>query len=94
MGRGCGFVARTFAAQRLNKLCDARIVFVRKRLVRTARLLCCVSLEAAMHKRKSRNYFEETFSNKGFDFSGEQTQHSRRCIDAMIFSAGLNDLVH
>lgn len=62
MGRGCEFVARIFATQRLNKLCDAGIVFVRKRLVRPARFLCCAVFDAAMHKRKSRNFFEETIS--------------------------------
>jgi hypothetical protein len=62
MGRGCEFVASIFAAQRINELCDARIVFVRKQLVQNARLLGCVSFDAAMHKQEVWNLFEQRIS--------------------------------
>jgi len=36
-----------------NKLCNAGIVFIRKRLVLIARFLCCVRFDAAMQKLQS-----------------------------------------
>jgi hypothetical protein len=90
MGRGCEFVASIFAAQRINELCDARIVFVRKQLVQNARLLGCVSFDAAMHKQESL----EPFRTTNFAFCGERTQHHRvepmHSLSALI----LNELVH
>lgn len=57
IGRECEIDARSLAMQRLQNLCDAKITIVRSRLRHAAYFLCCVQLDAAMQKQKSRNFF-------------------------------------
>ena len=88
MGQLCEIVAEGFAAQQFNKLCDAEIVFVRKRLVRIARFLCCVQLDAAMQKRKVWNS-----CMKWIRFL-QRTSAASHCHFDIRFAAVLSNLVH
>jgi hypothetical protein len=77
MGQQNGNVVRALAARSRNICATRKIVFIKRRLVRVARLLGCVHLEAAMHNRNSG-----TGSQIGFDFGIEQAQHQTDAVDA------------
>jgi hypothetical protein len=77
MGQQNGNVVRALAARSRNICATRKIVFIKRRLVRVARLLGCVHLEAAMHNRNSG-----TGSQLGFDFGFEQAQHQTDAVDA------------
>jgi hypothetical protein len=51
MGRQSEKIARGSCCAGFNKLCDAEIVLVWRRLVQLARFLRCADLDAAMHNR-------------------------------------------
>jgi hypothetical protein len=55
MRRHAEKLARRFCCAGFNKLCDAEIVLVWRRLVRLARFLRCADLDAAMHNREPWN---------------------------------------
>jgi hypothetical protein len=82
MGRQNGNVAPLFAAHARSVCATRRNCFIKRRLVRFARLLRCVHFDAAMHNRSSG-----TGSQIGFDFGIEQAQH--RPVQLMLTSPSL-----
>jgi hypothetical protein len=66
MGQQNEIVARV-SATHTRKICASQKIFlIKRRLVRPARFLCCVRLDAAMHNRT-----RGTFLEIGFDFGIE-----------------------
>jgi len=70
MGQQNGNLARVIAAHTRDFCAAQKIVFIERRLVQMARLLCCAHLDAAMHIRDTK-----ANSQIGFDFGNEQAQH-------------------
>jgi hypothetical protein len=77
MGQQNGNVACALAPRSRIICATRKIFFIERRLVRVARLLCCVHLEAAMHNRQSK-----TGAQIRFDFGIEQAQHPTDAIAA------------
>jgi hypothetical protein len=77
MGQQNGNVGRAFVPRSRIICATRKMFFIERRLVRVARLLCCVHLDAAMHNRQSK-----TGAQIRFDFGIEQAQHPTDAIAA------------